>query len=84
MKLNFEALNERLSPTLAKLVNFIFRRQGAELRRLDFAAAAEALNTDWTGVRRLCDQLEAKGIIIYEGMYDNKKLRLSDDVLKAG
>lgn len=84
MILNFKELNERLSPRLAELVNYIFRVQGAELRRLDFAAAARALDTDWTGIRRLCDRLEQKGVILCEGMGDDRKLRLSDDVLIAG
>lgn len=84
MQLNFEILTERLSPKLAELVNYIFLCQGAELKRLDFAEAARALNTDWTGVRRMCDQLERKQVIICDGSGDDKKLRLSGDILFAG
>lgn len=84
MTLDFKILNERLSPKLAELVDYIYRVQGAELRRLDFAAAAKALHTDWTGIRRLCDRLEQKGVILCVGLGDDRKLRLSDDVLIAG
>lgn len=84
MILDFKILNERLSPKLAELVDYIFQVQGAELRRLDFAEAAKTLHTDWTGVKRLCDRLEKKGVILCEGMGDDKKLRLSDDILIAG
>lgn len=84
MILNFKELNDRLSPKLAELVDYIYKVQGAELRRLDFAAAAKALNTDWTGIRRLCDRLEQKGVILCVGFGDDRKLRLSDDVIIAG
>lgn len=83
MQLNFEALNERLSPKLAELVNYIFRCQGADLRRLDYSEAAEALGfpnpkrAGWTAVKRLCDQLADKHVIIFSG----DCLKLSDDVL---
>ncbi|MCH5146529.1 MAG: hypothetical protein J1F61_00815 [Clostridiales bacterium] len=84
MQLDFEALNERLSPKLSELVNYIYRQQGAELQRLDYGAAAKALGfmerSGWTTVKRLCDQLADKQIIVFNG----NMLRLSDDVLKAG
>lgn len=83
MQLNFEVLNERLNPKLAVLVNYIFRQQGAELKRLDYGAAAKALGfkerSGWSTIKRLCDQLADKHIIIFNG----SMLRLSDDVLKA-
>lgn len=84
MQLDYEALNERLNPKLAELVNYIFRCQGKELRRLDYSAAAEELGftgrSGWSAIKRLCDQLADKQIIIFNG----NMLRLSDDVLKAG
>lgn len=83
-QLNYEALNERLSPKLADLVNYIFKCQGGELCRLDYGAAAEELGfngrSGWTAIKRLCDQLADKHIIIFNG----NMLRLSDDVLQAG
>lgn len=84
MQLNYEALNELLSPKLAELVKYIFKCQGTALCRLDYGAAAEELGflgrSGWTAIKRLCDQLADKHIIIFDG----NMLRLSDDVLEAG
>ena len=83
MTIDYETLNELLSPKLTELFNYIFQTQGAELRRLDYGAAAEALGLQrrrgWTEIKRRCDQLADRHIIIFEG----NKLRISDDVLIA-
>lgn len=81
MELNYAALNERLSQLdrRLKLVNYIFRVQGAELRRLDYGAAAKALGVDWKTVSRYCDQLADERIIAFEG----DKLKLNPEIIEA-
>lgn len=67
-QLNYEALNERLS-TLdrrTELVNYIFRTQGGELKRLDYNKAAAELGCDWKTVSRYITQLADKKIIVFE------------------
>lgn len=83
MELDYEALSERLSPKHLQLVEYILKCQGADECRLDYSAAAEELGfagrSGWTAIKRLCDQLADRHIIIFNG----NTLRLSDDVLKA-
>lgn len=79
MQLNFEILNERLSQLDLKtaLVNYIYKTQGDELRRLDYGAAAHALGVDWHTISKNCDQLAALKIIVFE----DKKLKLNRDII---
>ncbi len=68
------------SPYAVKLVKYIFRVQGEKLRRLDYSAAATALGIEWKDVKRECDKLEKRGLIIYEG----NGLKLNPTIIKAG
>ncbi len=67
------------SPYAVKLVKYIFRVQGDALRRLDYSAVASELGIAWKDVKRECDKLEKRGLIIYEG----NGLKLNPDIIKA-
>lgn len=77
-QLDYEALNERLSQLdrRAKLVRYIFEVQGFELKRLNYDKAGEAVGVDWTTIKRYCDELADKKIIVFEG----KGLKLNDEL----
>lgn len=81
MELNFEKLNEFLSHRdgRAALVNYIYQKQGFELRRVDFKAAAERLGKSDRTVRRYIAQLADLKIILLQG----DSIKLNQDVLKA-
>ncbi len=68
------------SPYAVKLVKHIFRVQGGALRRLDYSAAASDLGIEWKEVKRECDKLEKRGLIIYEG----NGLKLNPVIIKVG
>lgn len=68
------------SPYAVDLVKYIFRVQGGKLSRLDYAAAAKELNLEWKDVKRECDKLAKRGLIIYEG----NGLKLNPAIIKVG
>lgn len=78
-QLNCAALNDRISQIdkRMELVNYIFEVQGADLRRLNYKAAANALGVSARTISRYVDELGAKQILTFE----DKKLKLNDDIL---
>lgn len=81
MELNFEKLNEFLSHRdgRAALVNYIYQKQGFELCRVDFRAAAVKLGKSDRTVRRYIAQLADLKIILLQG----DSIKLNQDILKA-
>ncbi len=66
MEIDYKALNERLCvmDARAALVEYIFKVQGAELRRLDYNAAAAALLVSRKTVTRFVGQLADSKVIV--------------------
>lgn len=85
-QLNFAELNARLSQLdrRAELVNYIFRTQGAELRRLDEEKAAAVLGVDRKTISRYIGQLADKKIItIVRGTLPNTaQLKLNSEIIE--
>ena len=66
MEIDYKALNERLCvmDARAALVEYIFKVQGAELRRLDYNAAAAALLVSRKTVTRFVGQLADSKVMV--------------------
>ena len=69
MKLDMVALAKTLldGSVPYALMRYIFRTQGAELKRLDYNAAAEALNIDRRTISRTVNALAAKKLLVIQG-----------------
>ena len=82
MKLNYEALNVQMCimDARAALVDYIFRVQGGELRRLDFDAAASDLGVSRRTVSRYVGELAGRKIIVLAG----DKLKLNEEFINVG
>ena len=81
MELNLTALGEHmcLMDKRAQLINFIFKTQGAELKRLNPREAAAELGCSERTIRRLITELADQKLIELRG----KQLRLNDEILTA-
>ena len=76
--LNLKPVYERLSKDrLIKLLRYILRVQGMELRRLDYNAAARELGVKRPQIARDCQKLREAQLIIIEG----DKMRIAPDVV---
>lgn len=63
----------------AELINFIFKTQGAELKRLNPKDAAAELGCSDRTIRRLITELADRKLIELRG----KQLKLNDEILTA-
>lgn len=82
MELNYKALTEQtcIMNARAALIDYIFRVQGAELRRLDFDAAASEIGVSRRTVSRYVGELAGQKIIVLTG----DKLKLNDKFITVG
>lgn len=82
MELNYKALNGQISIMNARaaLVDYIFKVQGAELRRLDFNAAASDLGVSRRTVSRYVGELAGNEIIVIT----DGKIKLNEKYLIVG
>lgn len=64
----------------AALVEYIFKVQGAELRRLDFDAAASELGVSRRTISRYVGELAGQNIIVLAG----DKLKLNSTFITVG
>lgn len=82
MELNYKALSGHtcIMHARAALVDYIFRVQGAELRRLDFDAAASDLGVSRRTVSRYVGELAGQNVIVIAG----DKLKLNDEFIIVG
>lgn len=77
-KIKLQPVYERLNKDrLIKLLQYILKVQGAELKRLDFSAAASVLNISRAQLARDCQALAKVQLI----KIDNGKLCLSPDII---
>ena len=74
LKLVYERLNK---DRLIKLLQYILKTQGAELKRLDFPAASRSLGINRAQLARDCQALERVQLIRIE----SGKLCLSPDII---
>lgn len=61
-----------------ELIKYIHRVQGAQLRRLDYCAAAKSIGVSVKTVSRYCSELATDGIIRFEG----RQLQLSREIVR--
>ena len=82
MKIDFLTLCERLRglDRYTQLVLYIYECQGAAAAKLDYNAAAKALNVDRRSIGRYVTTLVDRQVLLIEG----GKLKLNEDILKAG
>lgn len=80
MKLDMVALAKTLldGSVPYALMRYIFRTQGAQLKRLDYNAAAEALNIDRRTISRTVNALAAKKLLVIQG----GMLRISEELIR--
>jgi DNA-binding Lrp family transcriptional regulator len=82
--LNYDVIAERLTEkdNRLRLIQYIFKVQGATFARLDYRAAAEALDLSYKTISRYCDELAELGIIQFFTNSDGKgTLKLTDEIL---
>lgn len=86
MELNHKVLNERLClvDTAAALIDYIYRTQGSESRRLDYEAAAISLNVSRRTIGRYVDVLADNKLIVLNGEHNEGEVQLSNDILVKG
>lgn len=78
MKIKLQPVYERLNKDrLIKLLQYILKVQGAELKRLDFTAAAKELNISRAQLARDCQTLERAQLI----KVVNGEMQLSPDII---
>jgi hypothetical protein len=83
--LNYDKIAERLSEkdNRIKLIQYIFKVQGANFARLDYLAAAKALDLSYKTISRYCDELAELDIICFFTNSDGKgSLKLNDDIIE--
>lgn len=82
MELNREIITHRLQfcDRCTALASYIYSVQGNALRRLDFKKAAEALKVSERTIKRYCDKLADKKVILFKG----DGLQLNPDIIEAG
>lgn len=82
MELNYKALNRQICimDARAALVDYIYKVQGAELRRLDFDAAASDLGVSRRTISRYVGELAGNKIIVIT----DGKIRLNEQFLTVG
>lgn len=78
LKIKLQPVYERLNKDrLIKLLQYILKVQGAELKRLDFTAAAKAHNISRAQLARDCQTLERAQLI----KVTNGELQISPDII---
>lgn len=78
MKIRLQTVYERLNKDRQiQLLKYILKVQGTQLRRLDFSAAAKALNASRAQIARDCQVLERTGLIVIS----NGELCLAEDTV---
>ena len=79
-QLDYETLAARLSSRERRLslITYIFKVQGAELARLNFEDAAEALGVDRRTLGRYIDELGALGVLSFH----DHKLKINPEYIK--
>lgn len=85
MELNYKALSKKLCEvdTSAALIDYIFRTQGGDRRRLNYAAAADSLKVSEKTISRYITELANKKLIVLYGMSGKGKgeIQLSYEIL---
>ena len=84
MELNYDTLNAKICVMCAEaaMVDYIYENQGAEARRLDYNAAAKAMNCSRRTVGRYLKSLVAHGVVKLVNMGDKWAVKLNPEILK--
>lgn len=82
MELNYKTLAGHMCVMDARagLVDYIFKVQGAELRRLNFDAAASELGVSRRTISRYVGELAGQNIIVLAG----DKLKINSEFITVG